>query len=186
MFVGDEMLLDLGFSAARAQLAGVIDNGSLARASVHAYSDATAPLALADSAGSALAASWLTETRFRVWAAGDCLVWLMIRWEAAGPWHGPFPAFDAEISLSPAGSSATLLQLAGEYQAVAGEAGRGLSEATRIRAAVDTAQDFLRRVASALARAAADDAAADDTGAAAEPPYGQAADVGRSRLTRSA
>jgi hypothetical protein len=157
MFVGDEMLLDLGFSAARDRLPGVIDNGSLARASAHAYSDATAPLVLAGSAGSALAESRLTETSFGVRMAGESLVRLTICWEATGPQRGPFLAFKAEVSLSPAGTRATFLQLAGEYQAVADEAGRGLGEATLIRAAVDTAQDFLRRLASALSHATADD-----------------------------
>ena len=172
MFVGDEMLLDLGFSAARAQLPCVIDNGSLASASARAYRDATAPLALAGSAGCALAASRLTETRFDVRPAGDSLVRLVICWQATGPQRGPFLAFDAEISLCPAGTRATLLQLAGEYQAVAGEAGRGLGEAALIRAGVDTAQDFLRRLASALSRAAADAVAAG-----ADRQAGQAASV---------
>jgi hypothetical protein len=170
MFVGDEILLDLGFSAARARLPDVIGNGSLARASARAYSDATAPLVLAGSAGSALAESRLTGASFWVPVAGDSLVKLAVCWEVTGPQCGPFLAFDAEITLSPAGTRATLLQLAGEYQAVAGEAGRGLGKAALVRAAVDTAQDFLRRLASALALAAADDVGG---------PAGQAAAAGR-------
>lgn len=48
----------------------------------------------------------------------------LLRREAAGPYGRLFPALDADITLTPAGQQATVLELAGAYRPPLGAAGR--------------------------------------------------------------
>ena len=79
---------------------------------------------LAEEAGPAAGLSRLAEVRPGDLMAtpGGARLWL--RWEAIGPDGAVFPALDADLTLSPAGETATVLTLAGVYR-LARQAYRG-------------------------------------------------------------
>jgi hypothetical protein len=48
---------------------------------------------------------------------------LAVRWETGGHYGDPFPVLDADLTLTPAGPSAALLELSGIHRADPGEDG---------------------------------------------------------------
>lgn len=73
--------------------------------------------------------STLVQVHFRDLVTREGSAVLALRWEAAGPRGGLFPALDADITLTPAGEQATVLELAGAYRPPLGAAGDGLAGA---------------------------------------------------------
>src|SRR5690242_20570468 len=65
MFVGNEVLLDIGFPAAQARLAGLARGGSLLSASREAYGKGTTMLIRVGPRGPAPGMSRLVEVQFR-------------------------------------------------------------------------------------------------------------------------
>jgi hypothetical protein len=65
-------------------------------------------------------------------------------------WRGLFPARDADITLTPAGEQATLLELAGTYRPPLGAVGTGLDRTILHRVATATTRTFMNRVAGAI------------------------------------
>ena len=146
VFVGDQIMMDIGFEAAKRQLGRLARDGVLLGASEHAYATeitavvktglvagmpqlaAVEPMALAETAGCAR---------------------LGLRWEAIGPGGALFPALDADLTLSPAENTTTLLALAGVYRLpdpVGAELEPGI-----VRSVADvTIGSFLARLACAL------------------------------------
>ncbi len=150
MFVGDEVLLDVGFAAARARLTDVARGGLLQSASEDAYAFGLAGLRSASEDAYAFGLAGLptdgepsvpglARVQVREMAARGGAAGLAIRWEIADPGTGLFPVLDADITLSPAGTRATMLALAGAYRPLL---------------APDTAAErqFLRRVGAATIR----------------------------------
>ena len=70
---------------------------------------------------------------------------LAVRWETDGHYGEPFPVLDADLTLTPAGPSAALLELSGIYGADSGEDG------SRIGAVV--LGGFVDRIAETITRA---------------------------------
>jgi hypothetical protein len=88
MFVAAEVLLDLGFRAAEAQLANVARGGSLTPVSEGAYGDGLTGLARVGPLGEVQGVSKLVEVHvLDMVTRGESAV-LALRWEATGPGAG--------------------------------------------------------------------------------------------------
>jgi hypothetical protein len=177
MFVADEVLLDLGFGAAAARLAGVARGGLLTDVSQGAYGDGLTGLVRVGPLGAAPGVSKLVEVHFLdVAVRGESAV-LALRWQATGPGGRLFPALDADLALTPAGEHATRLSLAGAYRPPLGPVGAGLDRAIFHKVAQATARSLLARVADALTRPAGPPGSGQETGMPPPAPRVAAPDV---------
>ena len=152
MFVADEIVLDLSFRAAAARLSNLTRGGSLANASERAYGDGLQVVMRAGSLGAIPGASKLVLVHFRDMILREDRAVLTLRWEATGAGGGMFPAFDADMTLTPAGDQATRLALAGAYRPTLAGLGSGLDRAILHRMATATARSFMSRIGDALTR----------------------------------
>jgi hypothetical protein len=147
MFVGDHILMDVGFDSARRQLERLARDGVLLSASEHAYGAGIT--GLVETAGLAAGTSRLVGVQ-----PGDLLetegcARLWLRWEAIGSDGTLFPALDADLTLSPAGENTTVLTLAGVYR-LPEHAGAGLDPGIVRCFAAITIDSFIARLACAL------------------------------------
>jgi hypothetical protein len=78
---------------------------------------------------------------------------LTLRWEATGFGGGLFPALDADITLSPAGSQECTLAIDGAYRPPLAALGASLDKVLLHRVAQSTVRSLLRRVAELVADA---------------------------------
>jgi hypothetical protein len=150
MFVGDEVLLDVTFTVARARLANLARGPSLLSVSEDAYNGGIAGLVRMGPPGSALSLSRLVQVHFRDLMERNDPAGLALRWEAIGPGGGLLPVLDADITLSPSGKQTTLLTLAGVYRPPPGSLGAGLDRATLHGVAAATIRNFINRVAAGI------------------------------------
>lgn len=154
MFVSDQLRLPVGFHAAQARLASLINGDSLLTAALDAYGDPGTALVLVGPVSPVPIVSRLVKVHFRdLVTRGDCAI-LTLRWEATGPGGGLFPALDADITLAPDGAQATVLTLNGAYRPPLGSVGAGLDRAVLHRVATATIRVFLKQVADAIAHPA--------------------------------
>jgi hypothetical protein len=167
VFVGHQVVVNVGFGVARARLANLVHDGLLVIASRDAYGEAVTGLALVGPLGSVPALSKLVQVQARDLVVGRGSAVLTLRWQATGPGGALFPVLDADIRLVPAGGRAVMLRLDGAYRPPLGIAGAGLDRAVLHRVATATVQDFLGRIAEAIADPGAP---APGKGAAAEAP----------------
>jgi hypothetical protein len=149
MFIRDEERLAVSFGAASMALAHLARRGWLRNASEVAYGAGTDGLAGYAIPDSALSASRLVAVHCRELITRRGSADLALRWEADGP-GGPFPALDADITLSPAGNQATTLVVAGVYRVPAGDAGDGPDRAIVRLIAGDTIRTFLGLMTAAI------------------------------------
>ncbi len=154
MFVGDEMVLDVGLDAAKASLAKLARSGVLVRASQAAYNEGITGLIRVGPLGSAPGLSRMVEVHFLDLVSREDSALLVLRWEAVGPGGGLFPALDADITLTSAGEHATLLTVAGAYRPPLGILGAALDRTVLHRVAAATVRAFINRVADAIAHPA--------------------------------
>jgi hypothetical protein len=147
VFVGDHVVLDVSFDAARCQLGRLAGDGVLLGASEYAYGAGIT--GLVETAGPTVGMSRLAGVRPGDLAetAGCARLWL--RWEAIGSDGALFPALDADLTLSPAGEKITVLALAGVYR-LPGHAAAGLDPAVVRCFAAVTIRSFIARLACAL------------------------------------
>ncbi len=154
MFVSNEGLLDVSCTAARDRLASLIRGGLLGSASAQAYSNGITGLTRFGPPGSAPGLPRLVQVHVQdLMTSGDSGR-AALRWEAAGPAGGLFPALDADITLTPAGEHSTTLTLIGVYRLPPGTAGPELDRAILLRFATATIRTFLQSVIQAIALAA--------------------------------
>lgn len=147
-FVGDQVLLDVSFDAARRQLRRFAVDGVLLGASEYAYG--AAMTGLAEEAGPAAALSRLAGVEpGDVVNMRDCAR-LPLRWQAIGPGGALFPALDADLTLTPAGAQTTVLTLAGVYRLPRRQAPAGLDPAIVRCVAAVAIRTFIARLACAL------------------------------------
>lgn len=156
VFVSGEASLEVSFTAAQARLTRLIRGGLLGSASAQAYSDGITGLAQ------------LRHVHFQDLTARGGSARLALRWEAAGPGGGLFPALDADITLAPAGEHAATLRLIGAYRPPPDTAGPELDRAILRQVATATIQAFLHRITGAIGHPAR--AAGPGTGAAEPGP----------------
>jgi carbon monoxide dehydrogenase subunit G len=154
VFIGDEVVLHVSFTAAKARLANLARGGSLVSASADAYDEGITGLVRVGPLSSAPGMSTLVEVHFLDLVSREDSALLALRWEAMGPGGRLFPALDADITLTPAGEHATLITLAGAYRPPLGTLGATLDRAILHRVAAATIQTFINRVADAIAHPA--------------------------------
>lgn len=166
----------VSFPVAEARLADLARRGGLLSASEVAYGAGAAVLGRFGAPGSETMAPMLVRVRFRDLIARPDSSHLALRWEAAEPGGGLFPALDADITLSPAGEHATTLALAGVYRVLPGNT-HGVPDPAAVRpAAEETIRTFVTLMTAAIAAPAL--AARPDSGTAGAgdswPPVAQA------------
>ena len=166
MFIGDEVLLDVSFDAARERLARLGESGVLIRASQDAYSHEGAHVARVGVAG----LSKLVRVQVRELARTDTSTGLAIRWEATGPGGRLFPVLDADVRLAPAGERVSLLTIAGSYRPPLGPLGEALDRAVLHRVAAATIRSFLAQVAAQIGGDPGVAEATAPNGAGSSPP----------------
>src|SRR5690242_14436541 len=105
MFIGDHVLLNVGFAAARARLGNLANGGLLLGASEHAYGETITGLA---EAGSVPGASQLAGVRPGDLSETRGTAQLPVHWEATTCDGTLFPALDADLILTPAGHQNTV------------------------------------------------------------------------------
>ena len=155
MFVGHQVILNVGFGAARARLANLVHDDLLVIASQDAYGEAVSGLARVGPLGSAPGLSKLVQVQARDLVIGQGSAVLTLRWQATGPGGVLFPALDADIRLVFAGDRATVLRLDGAYRPPLGVAGAGVDRAVLHRVATATVRNFLGRIAETITDPAA-------------------------------
>jgi hypothetical protein len=147
VFVGDQVLLDVCFDAARRQLRRLTPDAFLLNASEHAY--AAGITGLAEEAGHAAVLARLARVQPGDLMETRACARLPLRWQAIGPGGALFPALDANLTLSPAGQTTTVLALAGVYR-LPRPVAVGLDPAI-VRCFADvTIRSFIGRLACAL------------------------------------
>ena len=158
MFVHAQLPLEAGFEAAAAGLRAVAADGWLSGVSAEVYDSSLAGISGLTRVGPSDGARWMSKL-VRVYARDvvvrDGKAVLTVRWEATGPGGGLFPALDADITLTPAGTGACLLILDGAYRPPFGTIGAGLDKIILSRVASPTAKTLLRRIADSIGRSAA-------------------------------
>ena len=151
MFARHELVLGLGFEAARARLVNLTHGGWLAAASDGAYADGLAGLIRVGPFGAVPGASKLVSVRLlEPVPRGEVMV-LPLRWEATGVTGRLFPVLDADLTMTPAGAGQTLMTLNGAYRPPLGGIGAELDRVVLRRAAAATIGSLLTRIADALA-----------------------------------
>ena len=150
--VGDRVLLDISFPAARARLGLLARDGVLLGASEEAYAEGIT--GLVQLAGRAAGLTRLAGADLDDPAETDHCAHLAIRWDAIAADGTLFAALDADLMLVPAGDQTTALALAGAYRPQPGPAGAGLDQAIVRRCAAAATRSFVARVACALAHPA--------------------------------
>jgi hypothetical protein len=162
VFVGDEVLLEVGFAIAGKRLAQLTQSGALVSASEGAYNHEAVHIARVGFPG----LSKLVRVQVRELAWTDTSTGLAIRWEATGPGGRLFPVLDADIRLTPVAESATLLAMTGSYRPPLGVLGDVLDRGVLHRVAEATIRNFLGEVAAHIGGqpGAAEAAAPDGAG----------------------
>ena len=146
--VGERVLLNVSFRAARARLGILAGDGVLLQASEVAYGEGIT--AMAGVAGPAAGPSRLAGVSVEDLATTDDRARIALRWEAIAADGKLFAALNADLTLTLAGEQTTVLALAGAYRRQPGRAGAELDEAIVHRFATATIRCFLARVACAL------------------------------------
>jgi hypothetical protein len=151
VFIDDEVPLGVGFDAARARLADLARDDTLATASAAAYGEGITELIKVGPLGSVPGTSKMVQVRFRNLVERDDYAGLAVRWEATGPGGGLFPALDADILVMPTGKRSSKLRITGSYRPPLGALGSALDAAILYRVARATIRAFLNRLAAGIA-----------------------------------
>jgi hypothetical protein len=154
MFVSQRAALPVSFTTAQARLTNAIAAGTLLTAARQAYDEHGTALVRVGPLGGRGVGSRLVRVHFRELARRDQTAVLALRWEAAGPGGGLFPALDADITLAPDGQDATTMTLDGAYRPPLGPVGAGLDRALLHHAAIATIRQFLALLSDCIVAAA--------------------------------
>ena len=150
--IGDRVLLDASFRAARARLEMLAKDGMLSWASEVAYGEGITSLVTA--AGPTAGLTRLARAHLDDLAETHDCAHIPLRWEAIAADGKLFTALEADLMLVPAGDQIAALALAGAYRPQPGRAGAGLDRAIVRRCATAAIRSFLAQVADALAHPA--------------------------------
>lgn len=148
LFIGDHVLLNLGFAAARTRLGNLAGCGVLLGASEHAYGETIS--GLAEVAGSVAGASQLAGVLPADMTEADGMAQVALHWEVTTGDGGLFPALDADLTLAPAGDQTTVFALTGVFRPPPGLADDGLDREIVYWFAAAAMRAFLTRLAAAL------------------------------------
>jgi hypothetical protein len=147
--VGDRVLLDASFRAARIRLEMLAEDGTLPWASEVAYGEGITGLVKA--AGPTAGLTRLARAHLDNLAETHDCAHIPLRWEAIAADGTLFTALDADLMLVPAGDQTSALALTGAYRPQPGRPGAGLDQTTVRDCATAAIRSFLTRVACALA-----------------------------------
>ena len=148
LVVGDRVLLEVSFRAARARLATLARDGVLLQASEIAYGQGIT--GLVKLTGPAAGLTRLAGVSLDNLAGTHHCAHVVLQWEAIAADGKLFAALDADLMLVPAGEQITALALAGAYQPQPGRDGADLDQALARECAAAAIRSFLARVACAL------------------------------------
>jgi hypothetical protein len=152
MFVAQDVVLDVGFTAARLRLLDLISGCGLDGASRAAYDDGLASIVRTDPFDKIAGPTRLISVRFLEPSERDDRVTAALRWEATGGTGDPVPVLDADLALSPAGAAGTRLALSGIYRPPSGRPGAVIDPVVMHRVANATVRVLLDTVAGLLTR----------------------------------
>jgi len=150
LVVGDRVLVDTSFGAARDRLEIVAGDGMLQRAADVAYGEGIT--ALVQAAGPAAGLTRLALIRPNDLAETDHCTHIAIQWEAIAADGKLFTALDGDLMLVPAGDRHCALALAGAYRPQPGRYGAGLDRAIVRECAMVAVRSFLTQMAGAVCR----------------------------------
>ena len=122
--VGDRVLLNVGFPAARTRLRSLARHGMLQPACEVAYGEGVS--ALAELAGPAARLTRLADACLADLTETSDRAHIALQWDAIDADGTLFTALLADLVLAPAGDQASVLSLAGAYWPPAGLAAAGL------------------------------------------------------------
>jgi hypothetical protein len=151
VFVSGAVQLELAFATAQARLANLARGGWLLTASRRAYREGVNSLTHGGLLDSGRGVSRLVSVYCRDLIVRPASAHLAIRWVAAGPGQGLYPALDADITLAPAGKGATTLTLAAVYRFSPRNHGNDLDRAALRPIADVTIRALINRIAEAMA-----------------------------------
>ena len=146
--VGDRVVLNTGFRAARARLRILALDGMLLRAAEVAYGEGTT--ALVQLAGPAAGLTRLADVCLEDLAETEDCAHIALQWEAIAADGKLFTVLDADLMLAPAGAQVTDMFLTGAYRPPPGEAGAGLGQTVVRCCATVAIGSFLDQVGCAL------------------------------------
>ena len=142
--VGDRVLIDASFRAARARLAMLAKDGMLPWSSEVAYGEGVTGLVMA--AGPAAGLTRLAGAHLDDLAETHDCAHIPLQWEAIAADGKLFTALDADLMLVPAGEEIAALALAGAYWPQPGPSGAGLDRTIVRDCATAAIRSFLTRV----------------------------------------
>jgi hypothetical protein len=146
--IGDRVLADVGFRAARDRLTILADSGMLSEASEVAYCEGITRLAAV--AGRAAGLTRLASVRHDGVAGTYDRAHIAFQWRAIAADGKLFTALDADLMLAPGGDKITALSLAGAYRPQPGPAGAGPDPVIARKCAAAAIRSFLVRVGCEL------------------------------------
>lgn len=150
VFVSHEVTLAVTLAAAQARLANLIHGAALVTASREAYGEGMTMLLRVGPAGSMPGVSKLVTVYLRDLVEHEDSAVLTLRWQASGPGQRLFPALDADITLTPAGTGETRMRLDGSYRPPLGTVGERIDSAMMRRVATATIQSFGAKIAASV------------------------------------
>jgi hypothetical protein len=150
--VGDRVVLNVGFHAARTRLVNLARGGLLARASEAAYGKGTTTLV--ELAGPAAGLTRLADVCLEDLTETADHAHIALEWEAIAPDGKLFTALLADLMLVPAGDHVTALSLTGAYWPPPGPAGARPGQVIVRCCATAVIGSFLDSVACELAHPA--------------------------------
>jgi hypothetical protein len=121
--VGDRVVLNVGFHAARTRLRILAEGGMLLRASEVAYGEGIT--AVVKLAGAAAGLTRLADVCLEDLTQTDDCAHIALQWDAIGTDGELFTTLLADLMLVPAGDQITALSLTGAYWPPPGRAGAG-------------------------------------------------------------
>ena len=161
--VGERVLVNASFYAARSRLGLLARDGMLLWASETAYGEGVT--SLVKLAGPAAGLTRLADVCLEDLAETDDCAHIALQWEAIAADGKLFTTLDADLMLAPAGDQVTALSLTGAYRPPPGGADAGVGQVIVRCCATAAIGSFLDQVAYALVH-----------------PAGTAGPAGRSRV----
>lgn len=149
MFAVQDVLLEMGFQAARSRLVSLTSRGTLAAGSQAAYEQGLATLIRVGPLGDVPGTTKLVRVLLLDPIDRDGTLSVGLRWEATGVAGGLFPILDGDIVLSPERAGARLA-LNAVYRPPLGRAGAWLDTAILHKVADATINALLHSIAEAL------------------------------------
>jgi hypothetical protein len=146
--VGDRVLVNIGFRAARSRLRTLAVGGMVLRAAEVAYAEGIT--ALVELAGPPAGLTRLAEVCTEDLSQSDDCTHVALQWDAIGAEGELFTALLADLMLVPAGDQTTALSLTGAYWPPPGPAGAGLDKVIARCCATTVIGSFLDSVACEL------------------------------------